>query len=294
MSFIYFLIDLYYYKVVNMFEDDSNRKDEHKTFWKGVTDYDQQVFSVFADKDAENPIFDYLKKKPRHMKVADLGCGSGNFEGMFLSDYFDNVIAVDYSESQLKQAKYRQLSNVEYALMDMKKLPFNESLDIAVSVNSVLPGTVSEVEKMFKEIYNSLKPGGEFVGILPSAEAAIHLAFLDLLRLLDEGVDEATAMKQIEKVYHGKRQFSIIGAQRDNENSPRQIYHYPFTLEVMLKRAGFEIIESGEVHYSHKYCKNHDYGIPDKFDGMAKPIWDLFMVARKPKTGNGKTAEYSR
>lgn len=255
------------------------KRDKHEDFWNEITSYDTQVFSVFADKDADNPIFEYLDSKPQNLTVADLGCGSGNFLP-FLSKRFEKVIAGDYSDSLLKQAEeaHAQLTNVEYKNIDMRDLePLYEKLDVAVSVNSVLPEAVTEVDKMFEEIYKSIKPGGELVAILPAAEAAIHLATLEYQKLLDGGVEESEATKRIEKTFHEDRQFSVLGLQRDNKTVPRQKYHFGFEIPWRLEKAGFKSVELKKVYYSWGYTKDHDYGY---FPGSER-IWDWFVVAKK-------------
>ena len=148
----------------------------HQDFWKQINHYDNEVFSVFADKSAENPIFDYLIQKQNELTVADIGCGPGNFLP-FLSQQFKQVIALDYSDTLLQKAKENnaQLTNIEYKSEDMQDLSsIYNKLDIAISVNSILPETIGEVDKMISEIYRSIKPGGEFIGILPAADTISH------------------------------------------------------------------------------------------------------------------------
>lgn len=251
----------------------------HKDFWEGIENYDSQVFSVFADKDAENPIFDYLKGKPKDWIVADLGCGNGNFLP-FLSKQFKKVIAIDYSSSLSQKAKEKnsQLTNVEYKLNDMKNLNFlYNSLDIAITVNSVLPETVSEVEQIISEIYNTIKLGGEFVGIIPAADALVHLALLEHQELLDRGFKEKIATRKIKKVYEKIRQFDILGFQRDSKKEPHQKYFFPFEIEWRLKKVGFELITLQKVYYSWEYCRERHFGY---FPGHER-IWDWFVVAIK-------------
>ncbi len=253
--------------------------DDHKKFWDKINHYDETVFSVFADKKAENPIFDYLRKKPHNLTVADIGCGSGNFLP-FLSKHFKQVIAVDYSENLLEKAKkeHPQLANVIYTNLDMRNLaPLRAKLDLAVSVNSLVTETVGDAEQILKEIYKSIKPGGEFVAVLPSAETYIWPALLVHQKMLDEGIEERSATKFIEKVFGVDRQFNALGFQRDNEKSPRQKYFFSFEIEWRLKRAGFKMAELKKVHYSWDYCKKHNFGYFPK----CERIWDWFVVAKK-------------
>lgn len=245
----------------------------------GPPGHGAQGFSVFADKSADNPIFEYLAGKPKGLTVADLGCRSGDFLA-FLSKHFEKIVAVSPFEAVLKRAKeaHPEITNVDYMNIDMRNLrPLYGKVDMAVSANSIAPETVSDVEKMFQEVYKSLKRGGEFVAIIPSAEATMHLALLEHQKLVDAGVDDGEAMKQIEKIFEGDRQFNILGLQRDNETVPRQKYCFGFEIPWRLERAGFKSFKIKKIRYSWEYAKHHDYGYFPRHER----IWDWFVVAKK-------------
>lgn len=253
--------------------------DEHQRFWEGVRDCDKEIFSVFADKDAINPIFDALQQKPSGLVVADLGCGSGNFLE-FLSSHFSRVIAVDYSRHLLELARERHTkrSNIDYRKMDLRGLSsLHGSLDIAITVNSVLPGSIEEAGIIFREIYKSLKPNGEYIGILPSAEVVIHYALLEQNRLIGEGMPEEEASGLVEEKWVKDRGFSFLGFYSDDGKCPPQKYFFPFEIRWRLRDAGFKSVDLDKVYYSWAYCREKGYGY---FPEMER-IWDWFVIAKK-------------
>lgn len=117
---------------------------DHRNCSSNIFGYDRQAFSALADKGAENPIFDYLKQKPRSLIVADLDCGAGRLLP-FLSQQFQKVVAVDYFQSSFRKAEKYALPNVEYRKMDMRNLgSLYNKLDIATSVSARLPKTIKK------------------------------------------------------------------------------------------------------------------------------------------------------
>lgn len=250
--------------------------ENHKDFWEDVNDYDNNVFSVFADKDAENPIFDYLDSKENNLTVADFGCGPGNFL-KFLAERFEEVFAVDYSKTMLEMAKQNN-PNIEFKKLDLNNLtPMHNSVDIAISVNSILPKKVQEVDNILSEIYKTIKKGGEFVGILPSADVVHHMALLEYQQQLAEGKDEKEIEEKIESKFRKFHQTSLLGFHRDSDKDPRQKYFYPSEIHWRLKKAGFKSVELQKVYYSWDYCKHFNYGYFPEHER----IWDWFVVAKK-------------
>jgi SAM-dependent methyltransferase len=248
---------------------------KHKSFWRNIDDYNQEVFSVFSDSNAVNPIFNYLNAEPGNLVVADFGCGPGNFLP-FLAKKFKKVIAVDYSENLLEVAKRNgQYPNIEFKELNMKNLKeLHNSVDLAISVNSILPSSIREADTIISEIYASLAKGGKFVGILPAADAVSHYLLLECQRLIDEGKSEREIERQLLKV----NETSVLGFHRDTQNSPRQKYLFPSEILWRFNKVGFEDITLSKVYYSWEYCKDHFYGyFPDR-----ERIWDWFVVAKKP------------
>ncbi|XP_078491240.1 uncharacterized protein LOC144747421 [Ciona intestinalis] len=96
--------------------------------------------------------FDYL---------LDVGCGAGQSANVF-APYFHEVLAIDPSENQLKEARFQnKFSHVTYRTGIAEELPVDDA-----SVDVITAGTSVhwfDREKFFKEVDRVLKPGGRLV-----------------------------------------------------------------------------------------------------------------------------------
>lgn len=93
--------------------------------------------------------------------ILELGCGTGHWSE-FLSSKGFKVIALDISEAMLSKARLKDIKNVEFRKADAAALPFpDESFGMVVSITML--EFVDDLEKVLKEIYRVLKPGGLFI-----------------------------------------------------------------------------------------------------------------------------------
>jgi SAM-dependent methyltransferase len=99
--------------------------------------------------------------------VIDLGSGAGNdcFVARAETGESGKVIGVDFTpamvEKARKNAKKRGFNNVEFRQGDIEKMPVGgNSADVVIS-NCVL-NLLPKKDKIFKEIFRVLKPGGHF------------------------------------------------------------------------------------------------------------------------------------
>ncbi len=100
--------------------------------------------------------------------VLDLGSGGGidAFISAKAVGHEGKVIGVDITEEMIKKAvltaKKNNITNVEFRLGDLEKLPVdNEYIDVILS-NCVI-NLVPDKSKVFNEIFRVLKPGGRFI-----------------------------------------------------------------------------------------------------------------------------------
>jgi trans-aconitate 2-methyltransferase len=91
--------------------------------------------------------------------ILDLGCGNGltTYE---LANKVPNgkVIGIDSSNSMIEIAKSHKTDNMEFILMDMEFMDFENDFDVVFS-NAALHWILNH-ENLLKNIYNSLKPHG--------------------------------------------------------------------------------------------------------------------------------------
>jgi len=94
----------------------------------------------------------------RDKYILDCGCGSGDYVLEFLK-YSPNVFGIEYDEDKVRSFKLLNSSPEKVMVGDGEHLTFqNDKFDL-VLLNEVLEH-VSDEEKILKEIYRVLKPGG--------------------------------------------------------------------------------------------------------------------------------------
>eukprot|EP01023_Acetabularia_acetabulum_P035014 TRINITY_DN3296_c0_g1_i6.p2 TRINITY_DN3296_c0_g1~~TRINITY_DN3296_c0_g1_i6.p2 ORF type:complete len:190 (-),score=18.82 TRINITY_DN3296_c0_g1_i6:364-933(-) len=103
--------------------------------------------------------------------LLDVSCGSGLFTRRFLtSQEFKKVIAIDFSESMLRETKQRiqnqaasqYIDDVQLIRADVGRLPFKSSSFSAIYSGAAIHCWPSP-QQAFTEISRILKPGGVFV-----------------------------------------------------------------------------------------------------------------------------------
>jgi arsenite methyltransferase len=113
--------------------------------------------------------------------VIDLGSGAGNdcFVARHEVGAEGKVIGIDFTPSMIEKARNNAeklgLNNVEFRKGDIDNMPVNDNVADVVVSNCVL-NLVPDKDKVIREIYRVLKPGGHFsisdivlVGDLPDA-----------------------------------------------------------------------------------------------------------------------------
>jgi SAM-dependent methyltransferase len=141
--------------------------------WRAFSrDYEDLVFSVTS----------FVAQRQRILSqvvpgvVADIGCGP---LGHLLRDIalLPGTLSLggDFCwEMILSSRGATKQSDVRYLLTDNRYLAFaNSSIDTVVSVNSMLPETRDEVERMFTEVARVLRERGRLVAVLPSFEMSL-------------------------------------------------------------------------------------------------------------------------
>lgn len=94
----------------------------------------------------------------RNKCILDCGCGSGDYVLEFLK-YSSNVFGVEYDEDKVKSFKLLNSNSEKVMVGDGEHLVFQDNKFDLVLLNEVLEH-VSDEEKILKEAYRVLKPGG--------------------------------------------------------------------------------------------------------------------------------------
>lgn len=267
----------------------NNLIDIEKGYWDSVAhDYYGQILSPLEPGvGIENPIYDFVRYQLKHEKyerVADFGCGTGNFL-LFLAQYFKEVLGIDYSEKMLEIArmKCRDHPNIRLEQFDMRNLnPLYNMFDIVSTINaiSVDDGTPKII---FQEIYRSLRSHGLLIGIFPSFDTVVYLKNLTYeYFVFEKGMSEEEAEKEIYTIFIKHHKMDEERAMYADDGVHIQKFFYEKEIFSLLKKVGFKIIRTGKVLYPWELCIKHGYGdFPPEFYQRKDKIWDLFIVAKK-------------
>lgn len=119
-----------------------------------------------------------LAKYPLAKPVLDIGCGFGEFGGVFFSSQVE--VGLDINEEEIfraaKSGKYKKT-----IVADARKLPFANNLFKTVISISTLEH-IPDNAKVFKESYRILKPGGIFIFTVPTEKLYDGLLIVKILR----------------------------------------------------------------------------------------------------------------
>ncbi|XP_078261786.1 arginine-hydroxylase NDUFAF5, mitochondrial isoform X1 [Rhinoraja longicauda] len=145
----------------------------------GQCDYlREEVGSRIADR-----VLDIVRTFP---VALDIGCGKGYIAGNLTKDTVQKLFQIDVAENVLKYPIETEIPTY-HILADEEFLPFQENtFDLIVSSLSL--HWVNDLPGAFKQINNSLKPDGVFIGAMMGGETLYELrCSLQLAELEREG-----------------------------------------------------------------------------------------------------------
>ena len=142
-----------------------------------------------------------------HIKVLDLGAGTGLFSWHVLSRYPKGTfVLVDVSEKMLKAAKIRfqaYSEQFQYRVDDYRNIQDSASCDLVISSLSIHHLLDDEKWGLFRRIYTLLKPSGLFINIdqirgeTPAVEELYWKTWLKQIR--EKGATEEQIQASIER-----------------------------------------------------------------------------------------------
>ena len=163
--------------------------------WKGIaTNYEENILSVY-DNDQDRKIESIIKKLALKKGTAvDLGCGTGKFLPL-LSDHFKNVQGCDYSEEMIDVAKksHRNITNLSLTVRDLREFSSKiKPSDLALCINVILSPSISDREKIWRNVRKSVRPGRYLVLVTPSLESALYSKY----RLVEWNIRKGNSSSQ--------------------------------------------------------------------------------------------------
>ena len=212
-----------------------------------------EIFVDPYDPNVESPLRDALAAIPdaATKTVAELGCGTGPLLP-YLAERFSRVIALDFAPTMLELAAAR-LNPEAAARVTFLERPMHNlddlagQLDVVVAVNSLVMPDIRLIDRTLKSIRASLKPGGQFLGIVPSMDTICYQLMLFFDQALEQGLTTQQA-KRLASLQAERKLYDFAFGEFSFEGL-RQKFWQPFELEHRFIKAGFATPTLGKVLY---------------------------------------------
>jgi SAM-dependent methyltransferase len=251
--------------------------DQDRQWSRAAARYDELFLDAFHPG-VENPLLSALDAipDPGSKVVADLGCGTGPLLP-HLVDRFGKVYALDFAGGMLTKARHRlgtRANKVTFLTRPMHELDdLAGALDVAVAVNSVVMPDVRLIDRTLAAVRSALRPGGVFLGVVPSIDAIHYHTML----LMDQSLDRGASPEEAERyaAFQAEHAYYDFAIGRFSFQGLRQKFWQPFELTHRLTKAGFGSVELAKLHYPW------DESLPGGPDFADYPrSWDWSFTAR--------------
>jgi SAM-dependent methyltransferase len=250
--------------------------DQSEAWGRVAKRYDELFVDPYADE-AGNPVLKYLARLPNAKKltVGDLGCGTGPLLPR-LAKQFKTVIAVDFSAGMLREARGRckSLKNIRYEQLAFNQLSeLADSLDVIVSMNSLVNADVRVLDNALAGFRTALKKGGVALGIVPSLEGlhyhVMHLIDLGIARGME--LEHAYAFAARKAELHG---YQLATATFSFDNIHQHLWQRD-EVAYRLKKAGHSAVQVRKAYLPW------DQFAEARALNKYPPSWDWAFLAKK-------------
>jgi SAM-dependent methyltransferase len=247
-------------------------------FWsEAAREYEQEFIDPYLPdrRRGTQPLLKALTRlaDPGHKTAADLGCGIGPLLP-FLAERFARVVAVDFAPGMLERARERcrGLANVEFLQRDLADLKgMDRQVDVAIAVNSLVLPSLGRLEATLRGIRTTLRPGGFFLGIVPSLDGVHYLTMLLVDRARQTGMPEDQARRNA--AHHAEHALYDFAFGAFRYKGLEQHFWQPFEVRYRLRRAGFRRIRLAKVPLAWP-----QFSCPADLHNQPPP-WDWFFQA---------------
>ena len=231
--------------------DAADVRDQGRHWSRHAARYDAVFLDPFRPG-VVNPLLTALEAvpDPGAKVVADLGCGTGPLLP-YLVGRFGAVIALDFAPGMIARARARlgaDAERVTFAARPMDDLgDYAGRLDVAVAINSLVMPDPRTIDRTLRAIRAALRPGGLFLGVVPSIDAIHYHTML----LRDGALDRGLSLVEAERhaAFHAEHAYYDFAFGRFAFQGLRQQFWHGFEVEHRLAKAGFAAVALDRVLY---------------------------------------------
>jgi hypothetical protein len=241
--------------------------EERRIYWEtihGKDDY-SNVMSLTDDPEVceriERTLGEYNAKR-----ILVPGCGSRTGLQQWLVErapWIRTLVCTDFSAVVAKAEERFSHPAVEYRAANSTDLPWSDTFDAAVVVNSILSESDRENRQMLASIRQSLHAGGMLLGFFPTVFSTLEIAHVsnDQRRQADLDLERSMKFEPAQDAF--------------------QIFYTPLRLRMILREAGFDLL-SMEVHFLDSKPVRGQAGEWNEFttDDDDLAIYEHYVVAR--------------
>lgn len=228
-----------------------NLQNQDRQWSRHAARYDELFLDSFHPG-VENPLLAILDAipKPERRAVADLGCGTGPLLPRLVGR-FGKVVALDFAPGMIAHAKERLGADAEKVTFETRAMheldDYAGAFDVVIAVNSLVMPDVRLIDQTLRAIRASLKPGGVFLGVVPSIDAIHYHTMLLMDQALDRGLEPEEAERTA--AFHAEHHYYEFAFGRFKFMGLRQKFWQPFEIRHRMTKAGFTSVELDKVLY---------------------------------------------
>ncbi len=187
-----------------------------------------------------------LRKLPRHARILDLCCGTGQLAAQLMSMGY-KVTGVDGSPQMLTYAR-ENAPGINFVLGDARSLAlpvkYHAVISAFDSLNHIMK--LSELQQVFVRVYETLKPGGIFLfdlnadeGFKQEWQGEFNIIEDDHVCIVTQTYNEVARIARYEVTIFRLRD----GSWYRTDLNLLQKNHAPARVKAALQKTGFENIE---------------------------------------------------
>jgi 2-polyprenyl-3-methyl-5-hydroxy-6-metoxy-1,4-benzoquinol methylase len=213
--------------------------------------------------------------KSEIISILDLGCGTG-MHSKILSKKGFFITGIDISESMIKKAISKNISNTQFKVGNMKEFNFKQKYDAVITMFSAI-GYITknkDLKSTFKSIKNHLKPSGLIIidcwnglGVinkLPSSRTKeVKTNNYKIKRTSYPTLNAEEHTSHVKFNFEVEKDNTLIDSFTEDHLVR---FFFPQELRSYLEESGFEVLE---------ICPSYKLG--EKLDEKA---WNMIVIAR--------------